>query len=185
MLAGHHLPSPDSPMDRAFNALLAALNAFASLWILFLVFLVSADVIGRGVFNWPLPGVPEIARLSLVAVFWLQVAYTLRIGSHLRTTMLLDRMSEPARRTVLVLNAVFGTLLFAAIAYWAFFDAVRAWETDEFEGEHPVRIPTWPLWWSLVIGATLTSIQYLILAYAGARYGYMDREDQNFSAGRV
>jgi TRAP-type C4-dicarboxylate transport system permease small subunit len=172
-------------MDRAFNALLAALNAFASLWILFLVFLISADVIGRGVFNWPLPGVPEIVRLSLVAVFWLQVAYTLRIGSHLRTTMLLDRMSEPARRTVLVLNAVFGTLLFAAIAYWAFFDAVRAWETDEFEGEHPVRIPTWPLWWSLVIGATLTSIQYLILAYAGARYGYMDREDQNLSAGRA
>jgi TRAP-type mannitol/chloroaromatic compound transport system permease small subunit len=172
-------------MDRAFNGLLAALNAFASLWILFLVFLISVDVIGRGVFNWPVPGVPEIVRLSIVAVFWLQVAYTLRIGSHLRTTMLLDRMSEPARRTVLVLNAVFGTLLFAAIAYWAFFDAVRAWETDEFEGEHPVRIPTWPLWWSLVIGATLTSIQYLILAYAGARYGYMDREDQNFSAGRV
>ena len=172
-------------MDRAFNALLAALNAFASLWILFLVALISADVIGRGVFNWPLPGVPEIVRLSLVAVFWLQVAYTLRTGRHLRTTMILDRLSEPARRMVLVLNAVFGTLLFAAIAYWAFFDAVRAWETDEFEGEHPVRIPTWPLWWSLVIGAMLTSIQYLILAYAGARYGYMDREDQNFSAGRI
>lgn len=172
-------------MERAFNALLAGLNAFASLWILFLVALISADVIGRGVFNWPLPGVPEIARLSLVAVFWLQVAYTLRIGSHLRTTVLLDRLSEPARRTVLVLNAVFGTSLFAAIAYWAFFDAVRAWETDEFEGEHPVRIPTWPLWWSLVIGAVLTSIQYLILAYAGARYGYMDRQDQNLSAGRI
>ena len=47
-------------MDRAFNALLASLNTFASLWILFLVGLISADVILRGVFNYPLPGVPEI-----------------------------------------------------------------------------------------------------------------------------
>ena len=38
-------------MDRAFNALLASLNTFASLWILFLVGLISADVILRGVFN--------------------------------------------------------------------------------------------------------------------------------------
>ena len=36
-----------------------------------------------------------------------------------------------------------------------------------------------------MIGATLTAIQYVILAYAAARYGYMDREDQNYSAGTV
>ena len=89
-------------MDRAFNALLASLNTLREL---------VDSVYGRpdlrrrdrprGVFNSPLPGVPEIARLSLVAVFWLQMAHTLRIGSHLRTAMFLDRMSEPARRTVL------------------------------------------------------------------------------------
>ncbi len=41
---------------------------------------------------------------------------------------------------------------------------MRAWETAEFEGEEPVRVPTWPLWWALTVGAALTSLQYLIFA---------------------
>jgi TRAP-type C4-dicarboxylate transport system permease small subunit len=153
------------------------LNTFASLWIVVLVGIISVDVIGRTVFNFPLPGVPEISRLSLVAVFWLQVAHTLRVGGHLRTTTILDRMSERNRRLMLVFNAVCGAVLLGAIAYWGYFDAVRAWETAEFEGEEPVRVPTWPLWWALTVGAALTSVQYVILAFRGAREGYVDRDD--------
>jgi TRAP-type C4-dicarboxylate transport system permease small subunit len=156
-------------VGRLYGGLLASLNTFASLWIVFLVGIITVDVVGRTAFNVPLPGVPEITRLSLVAVFWLQVAHTLRTGGHLRTTTLLDRMGERTRR---------------AIAYWGWFDAVRAWETAEFEGEEPVRVPTWPLWWALTVGAALTSLQYLILAWLGARYGYMDRDDGTL-AGRI
>lgn len=169
-------------MDRALGALLATLNRFASLWVVFLVAIISFDVISRGIFSAPLPGVPEITRLSLVAVFWLQVAHTLRIGGHLRTTTLLDRMGERSRRTVVVFNALCGCVLLGAIAYWGYFDAVRAWETAEFEGEEPVRVPTWPLWWALTIGAALTSLQYLIFAYRGARYGYVDVDDGSSAA---
>jgi TRAP-type C4-dicarboxylate transport system permease small subunit len=164
-------------VNRLFGGLLASLNTFESLWIVFLVGIIAVDVIGRTAFNAPLPGVSESTRLSLVAVFWLQVAHTLRIGGHLRTTTLLDRMGEYPRRGVLVVNAVCGAVLLGAIAYWGYFDAVRAWETAEFEGEEPVRVPTWPLWWALTVGAALTSLQYVILAYLGARYGYMDRDD--------
>ncbi len=164
-------------MDRLLGALLAGLNTFASLWVVLLVAIISLDVIGRTAFNFPLPGVPEVTRLSLVAVFWLQVAHTLRIGGHLRTTTLLDRMGERTRRSVLVVNALCGCVLLGAIAYWGYFDAVRAWETDEFEGEEPVRVPTWPLWWALTIGAALTAVQYLIFAYRSARYGFVDTDD--------
>ncbi|MFN0305568.1 MAG: TRAP transporter small permease [Burkholderiales bacterium] len=164
-------------MDRLLGALLAGLNTFASLWVVLLVAIISLDVIGRTAFNFPLPGVPEVTRLSLVAVFWLQVAHTLRIGGHLRTTTLLDRMGERTRRSVMVVNALCGCVLLGAIAYWGYFDAVRAWETDEFEGEEPVRVPTWPLWWALTIGAALTALQYLIFAYRSARYGFVDAAD--------
>ncbi len=105
-------------VNRLFGGLLASLNTFASLWIVFLVGIITVDVIGRTAFNVPLPGVPEITRLSLVAVFWLQVAHTLRTGGHLRTTTLLDRMGEGTRRSVLVANAVCGAVLLGAIAYW-------------------------------------------------------------------
>ena len=87
-------------MSRAFHNLLAGFNALASVWVLFIVGLISADVIGRAAFNAPLPGVPEIVRFSIVGMVWLQMAYALRSGNHLRTTLFLGRMPRrrPARR---------------------------------------------------------------------------------------
>ena len=38
-------------ISRPFHALLAGLNSLASVWVLFLVALISADVIGRAGFN--------------------------------------------------------------------------------------------------------------------------------------
>ena len=40
-------------MNRAFHNLLAGMNTLASVWVLFIVGLVSADVIGRAAFNSP------------------------------------------------------------------------------------------------------------------------------------
>ena len=85
--------------------------------MLFLVGLISADVIGRGAFNAPIPGVPEIVKFSIVGMVWLQMAYTLRTGSHLRTTLLLARMPAIGQRAVLVVNSLVGVGLFCLIAW--------------------------------------------------------------------
>jgi TRAP-type C4-dicarboxylate transport system permease small subunit len=61
-------------VSRSFHNLLAGLNTLASVWVLFIVGLVSADVIGRAAFNAPLSGVPEIVRFSIVGMVWLQMA---------------------------------------------------------------------------------------------------------------
>lgn len=147
-------------IDRLFGGLVSALNIVASLWVLVLVALISADVIGRGGFNSPIPGVPEIVKFSIVGMLWLQMAYTLRAGKHLRTTIGLALMPAAARRAVLVLNALIGVAMFVFIAWLGAEEMVTSWEISAFEGEHPVRIPVAPLWAVLVAGACLTAIQY-------------------------
>ena len=149
-------------MDRLFGGLLSGLNMLASLWVLVLVALISADVIGRGAFNSPIPGVPEIVKFSIVGMVWLQMAYTLRAGKHLRTTVGLARMPGAGQRAVLVLNALVGVAMFALIAWLGADEMEASWRFGAFEGEHPVRIPMWPIWALLVVGACLTAIQYAL-----------------------
>jgi TRAP-type C4-dicarboxylate transport system permease small subunit len=149
-------------VSRAFHTLLAGCNALASVWVLFIVALVSADVIGRAAFNAPLPGVPEIVRFSIVGMVWLQMAYTLRSGNHLRTTLFLGRMPPVAQRAVLIANSVIGIGLFVLIAWLGWIEFGKSWEIGAFEGEHPVRIPVWPVWAILVGGAVLTAVQFAL-----------------------
>lgn len=160
-----------SRMERQFGGLLAGLNTIASLWVLFLVGLISADVIGRGGFNAPIPGVPEIVKFSIVGMLWLQMAYTLRAGKHLRTTLVLALMSRAGQRSILVLNSVVGAALFSLVAWLGWIEMVKSWEVGAFEGEHPVRIPIWPLWGILVGGAALTVVQFLLDAWRYAWRG--------------
>jgi TRAP-type C4-dicarboxylate transport system permease small subunit len=149
-------------MRTLYDRLLATLNAVASLWVLFLVGLISTDVIGRAFFNSPLPGVPEIVKFSIVGMVWLWMAYALRTGAQLRTNLILGRLPPLPQRAVLVLNAAIGAGLFAMIAWLGWVEMEKSYEYGAFEGEEPVRILVWPIWAILVLGAALTCFQYAL-----------------------
>ena len=136
-------------MNRLFHNLLAGLNTLASVWVLFIVALVSSDVIGRAAFNAPLPGVPEIVRFSIV-------------GNHLRTTLALGKMPPLAQRAVLIANSLAGVGLFVLITWLGWIEMAKSYDIGAFEGEHPVRIPIWPVWAILVGGAALTALQFAL-----------------------
>lgn len=158
-------------MSRMFHILLVSLNTLASVWVLFIVCLVSADVIGRAAFNSPLPGVPEIVRFSIVGMVWLQMAYTLRSGNHLRTTLVLGIMPPLGQRTILIANSLVGVGLFLLITWLGWIEMAKSYDIGAFEGEHPVRIPVWPIWGILVGGATLTALQFALDAIRYLREG--------------
>jgi TRAP-type C4-dicarboxylate transport system permease small subunit len=90
------------------------------------------------------------------------MAYTLRSGNHLRTTLFLGRMPPVAQRAVLIANSVIGIGLFVLIAWLGWIEFGKSWEIGAFEGEHPVRIPVWPVWAILVGGAVLTAVQFAL-----------------------
>jgi TRAP-type C4-dicarboxylate transport system permease small subunit len=161
----------DTRMNRLFRGLLATFNTIASIWVLFLVGLISADVIGRAFFNRPLAGVPEIVKFSIVGMVWLWMAYALRSGAHLRTHLVLRRMGPLGQRIVYAANSLIGIGLFAMIAWLGWYELERSWEFGIFEGEDPVRIPVWPFWGLLVLGAAVTTLQFALDAIRYLREG--------------
>jgi len=148
---------------RVFHWLLSALNLAGAVWVVLIMLLITADVGGRAFFNSPLPGVPEIVKISVVGLVWCMMAHTLKIGAHLRSTILLDRMPPTLRRVVDVLSCLLGAVMFGLIVYSGWDQMLEAWRIGEFEGEDPVRVPTYPVRSLVVLGAALTALQFLVM----------------------
>lgn len=149
-------------MYASLGRLLAALNIAASFLTMGLMLLIGVDVFGRWLAGRPLQGVPEIAKLAIVCIVWLQMGYTLHIRKHLRADTLLQIMPPAGKRTVAALNALGGVFIFAVVAYAGYWELLRSWTSGIFEGEHPVRVPVWPVWLVITVGAALTAVEYAV-----------------------
>jgi TRAP-type C4-dicarboxylate transport system permease small subunit len=151
-------------MLRIHHGLMAVLNAIGTAWVAAITVLICADVIGRALFSFPIIGVPEIVKVSVVAIVWLQMAHTLKIGGHLRSDVLLGRLPPRGRAVVNLLAYALGALVFGLLVFSGWDTMILAWEIGEFEGEEPVRVPTYPLRSIVLLGAGLTSLQFLLMA---------------------
>jgi TRAP-type C4-dicarboxylate transport system permease small subunit len=148
---------------------MAGLNAVGSVWVAAITLLICADILGRVLFRYPLPGVPEIVKVSIVAIVWLQIPHTLKTGGHLRSDIVLRYLSERSRAALDLFACVLGAIIFGLLVYSGWDTMILAWEMGEFEGELPVRVPTYPLRSIVLLGAALTALQFLLMAAEAVR----------------
>ena len=151
------------PLVKLLHGAMASLNIVGAIWVMLIMLLITVDVCGRAFFNAPLFGVPEIVKISVVGLVWCQMAHTLKIGAHLRSTILVDRMPPGVRRVIEIISCLLGAVMFALIVYSGWDTMIESWRIGEFEGEEPVRVPTAPVRTLVLIGAALTAIQFLIM----------------------
>ena len=85
----------------ALDAVTQFCNVCGSLLIFALMVLIVVDVLGRNLAGAPLPGVPEMVALSIVAIVFLQSPQTLRAGRMPRSEALLSVLERRAPRASL------------------------------------------------------------------------------------
>lgn len=180
-------------MRQRLDRLTAAANAVGSAWILGLMLLVVGDVLGRAlsgalvyltggavVVNLAIRGTPELVKLSIVGIVFLQLADTLRNRRHVRSTVMIDRLS-PLRATIADLAVhLLGAALCAMIIWSSWDNAVRAWRIGEYEGEGALRVPVAPSRTLIIFGSVLFGLQFL--AAAGDRWSRIRRRGRERSA---
>jgi len=147
---------------RAAHRVMEMMNALGTAWIGVITLLICGDIAGRTMFNAPIFGVPEIVKVSVVAIVWLQMAHTLRINGHIRSDVILDRLPPRAKAAVNILAAVLGVFVFGFLVIAGWDNMIEGWRIKEFEGELPVRVPTYPVRTLLLIGAALTAFEFLL-----------------------
>lgn len=144
------------------------LNVLGTLLILGLMVLVNSDVIGRGAFNAPISGVPEMVSLSIVAIVFLQIAQCFRMGRLTRAEALLNMLDRAAPRLRLLFDLIFA--LGAAALVWILFSASlplfeKAWARGTYTGTvGDFTAPVWPVKLIILVGCTALLVQLLLSA---------------------
>jgi TRAP-type transport system small permease protein len=82
-----------------------------------LMLITAADVVGRDVFNHPIPGVIELSQYLLAVSILLGLAYTQQMKGYVGVSMLISRLSTRAQLMLSLLGTLAGLFLFALLAF--------------------------------------------------------------------
>ena len=157
---------PPSPRRSAFGRAVEAANAIGSIWLVALMVLINADVIGRAFLDRPIRGVAEMVSLSIVGIVFLQLAHALRGGRFVRSDLTIDRLTLRRPRIGHGFRAVYdllGLALLGVIIAYGVPHLIEAWVSNDYMGSINVfTVPVWPIVGLVLIGSAATAIQYAI-----------------------
>jgi len=125
----------------------------AGVFLVAIAVLVVAQIAARW-FNQQIPSADEFAGYCLAASSFLGLAYSFRSGSHIRVTLLTDRLTSKVQRVVLLLVLAFAVVM---VAIWAMNSIALVYESWAFN-EVSTGILKYPIWipqLSMGIGVTL------------------------------
>jgi TRAP-type mannitol/chloroaromatic compound transport system permease small subunit len=159
--------------DRLLGLAILFFNGVAAVWVLLMMLAVVSDVLCRFLFNAPIAGTTEIVTMSVVAVLYLQLSYTLRSGGMTRSDALITRLIVRRPRIAHPLNIIFflaGAGLMGAIMSVAWPKWIDAYSNDFYVGVVGVfTFPDWPRLFIVFVGCGLTGLQFLMLAAKDAQ----------------
>jgi TRAP-type mannitol/chloroaromatic compound transport system permease small subunit len=157
----------------AFDRFIVGMNTLGSLWILFLVLLVTSDALGRTFLAYPIAGTHEMVQISVVGIVFLQLADTIRNGRLTRSDSFLALMHARWSRAGALFEGLFCLLgaAFMGIGLWGSIPLLKeAIERGSYLGNEGIfTAPVWPVKTIIVLGLGACLVQFLRLAAAAAR----------------
>jgi TRAP-type C4-dicarboxylate transport system permease small subunit len=148
-------------VDRVMTGIDTALNLVAVGFIMFLMLFASSEIVGRYLFKYPIPGHVEIVELIMAAVVFFGIAYTQRVGGHIRMDMFITRVLRG--RSYHIAEAI--TILFSLLGYSIITLASLKFALDAYEfGDLTTYIywPTWPSKMTIPIGGFLLCARFFL-----------------------
>lgn len=156
-----------------FTTVVSFLNAAGSAWTVVLMLIICADVAARAVLNHPIRGVSEIVGMSLVACVFLQLPHILASGRLTRVELFIDPLTarHPGQGHALqLLYHLIGAAVMLMILWASIPRFMEVWRTSDYVGSKAhFTAPMWPVQLMIIVGATFTVIQFLLIAWRHLR----------------
>ncbi len=173
-----------SRLDQALLKVESVLNLLSGMVIFALVVLACYNVIGRKLFNAPVPGYVDWTEQFMATFAFLGLAYCQREGGHIRMDIVLGQLRGRVLWAAEWLGVVFMLLLTTALIYGTWFHFERSfdwaapnWSTDS---SIDIALPLWPA--KLVVPLSLM-ILWLRLALQIWSYGRAFRRNDRHPIG--
>jgi len=152
------------------------LHALASIWMFFLIFIITCDVGGRVLLNRPIPGVPEVVKASLVFIAFLLLPEATGKMRHIRSDVMANRLGPSLTRMLAIVRFLLGMLLLTGIAAATWDKMIEAWKIWEYEGEGTIRVPMAPVRTTIFICSAIAAVLYFRLL--GKVFKLFPRDDR-------
>jgi len=135
-----------------------AAGTLAGVTTLGLTVMVAAGVVARRVFNAPFLFVEEVSGYAVLAIVFLGLAYTTKVGGHVRVEVVIERLTGRAR------TALEGACLLLAVAFAVVLLAAAVYQTREFYTQRVLsfaylQTPLWIPGSLMVVGGALLVLQ--------------------------
>lgn len=156
-------------IGKYFGWLVDALNAAGSLLIFAIMALICIDVLSRNILNQPIDGVAEMVAASIVMIVFLQLASTLRHGRMAQADLFIFGFKRNYPRLghgLITLYYLTGAFMLAVIVKGTWPVLIKAINRNQFFGVEGVfTFSIWPIRFVVLTCATITVIQFLLLAW--------------------
>ena len=150
-----------SRLNRVVTVAENVLLAGAGTAVILMMLLTSFDVLRRQAFNSPIIGAIEtVSPYLMAAVVWLSLAFTQRLGRHVKIDVLVDRFPPVIGRVLGLGIAIVGITLFMTISIMSLGIALE--NAGRYDRRAVVDLPESLGTWFVVLGGVLLSLRLAV-----------------------
>ena len=164
------------------NWLTTAGGKVAAFAVLAMALVVTGDVMSRWLFGAPTPWAMESAGYLLVIAVPLALAYTLRVGGHIRVTVFVDRLPGKVQVWLRVITSIMGLGYTVLLGYLTWDQTATSFTLKTTSGT-VTEVIIWPFQVFIPMGLALISLLLILNIYretkvALGKPGKTDQEER-------
>ncbi|GGA79003.1 TRAP transporter small permease [Ornithinibacillus halotolerans] len=131
-----------SKPEKILNKIVDIQQVLANGVLLFMMAIITFDVIGRNLFKSPLKGTYEMTELSSALLVFLALAITHRVGDHIKIDFLVDHFSERVRKFLFGSIEIVITVVLLLMSNHIFENGLRMMERNSTTTD--LGLPVYP-----------------------------------------
>ena len=156
-----------SRIDRVFFKLESVLTLTGGIVIFLLVFLATANVLGRWIFSWPISGYIDWVEQAMAFFAFLGIAFTQREGGHIRMDMLVGHIHGRPLWVTELISVILMLFITVVLIYGSFLHFLRAFQIGDSSLD--INVPTWPAKLVVPVALTVLALRLMLQIWGYAR----------------
>lgn len=150
----------ESHIARVTDAVVTFMVYIASIALMVLMLITTADVAGRYFFNHPLTGVFDLTHFAVLIMVFFGLAYCGIKGGHVVIELFYDKLNRSVARVLDRIINLVGGLLFLIIAWRT---VIQSIDIIEFkESSQLLLIPYYPFYWLVAFGCFMFAMVMIL-----------------------
>ena len=125
-----------------------------------LMFLGTADVMGRYFFNRPIKGAYEVSEILLATIVFFGLAYALAVGGHVRVDTFVSLLRPRTRAIAGIIISLLSFIIFVLIGWQGAELAMKSYKYHRLIDV--IFLPIWPFQLLVPIGAFAVSLELIV-----------------------